>query len=164
MNKTWRAEKHIERARNGKCLADVRWDLEWVMNYADQCIFQMLSFIKHFSHCLQITAESSGLAKGRNRAKESLQGWFNNSILKRFKSASTLFHAPLLWICTRAYLASYFFATGPIWFLTFTFLFISLHFARHTSLKLCLLINHRLLSLRTCLSAVILIRSLLPVM
>lgn len=38
MNKTWLAEKHIERARNGKCLVEVRWDLEWVMNYADQCI------------------------------------------------------------------------------------------------------------------------------
>lgn len=59
--------------------------------------FQMLSDIKHFSHCLQITAESSRLIRGGNRAKESLQGWFNNSILQRFKSASSL-HAPLLCI------------------------------------------------------------------
>lgn len=103
--------------------------------------FQMLSDIKHFSHYLQITAESSRLIRGGNRAKESLQGWFNNSILQRFKSASSL-HAPLLCIilyqslsCNPHFLQPicmhffFFFCTKHnhmtsfIWFITFLFLY-----------------------------------------
>ncbi len=62
MYKIWKAEKHIERARNGKCSADDRWDLEWVMHYADQCIskcFQILS-TSHIVRLLLSHLVSSG--------------------------------------------------------------------------------------------------------
>lgn len=136
MEKIWTAEKHIERARNGKCSADVRWDLEWVMHYADQCIskcFQILSS----SHIVYRLLLSHLVSSGEGTEQENPFRADLTTVSSRDLNQHPLYFmhrysafAPELILQPKFFdfAPNRFTRQDPIWSLTLTFLFISLHY------------------------------------